>query len=219
MEPFRRDRTLATLRGAKATTVREETRFRGSRGRRVRGYDEANGEQPTSGAVLTGANALVCVDGSEGPLQALQHLLQWPIERVTLLYVSPSAAAGYVECGWMVLEAARHRCRLYARHPPLRCRLEVGDMASRIVAVCREEQPDVVALVAHFSKTPSVPDVSELAHAVAGVCAGRVILAAPRRIEIVAGEERLGRVSPDDDRGEVRFAARRSAPQLAASNR
>jgi hypothetical protein len=204
---------------AKVTIVREETWLRGLRGRRTQIRGEAPGEPPPSSAGLAGASALVCVDGSEGPLQALRHLLQWPLARVTLLYVSPSAADGYVECGWMILEAAMHRCRLSTRQPPFRCRLEVGDTASRIAAVCREERPDVLALVAtNRHAPPAVPDARELARAVTGVCGCRVLLATRQGFDILVDEEPLERKTSHDDRRVAHVAGLRSTRQFVAGS-
>jgi universal stress protein family protein len=132
---------------------------------------------------------LVCVDGSEWAIAALRDLVRRPLDRIVLLYVSPSAARGYVECGWMVLEAAMHRCRDLAQHPPLQCRLEVGDAASLILAVCREERAGLLALsISARSGFPTVTEGVAFARTVEAACACPVLLTSARGTELAAGE-------------------------------
>jgi hypothetical protein len=139
-----------------------------------------------------GGKVLACVNGSEW-LQGLPYLLSPAPDLVILLYVSPRSDPGYEECGKMVLEVAQHRCRLYSRELSLQCRLVVGEVSERILAVCGEEQPDVLVLGARLLSSPagSVEGLAALAGAVWANRACPIILGSSHGVELLAGDRRL----------------------------
>jgi hypothetical protein len=184
---------LAALRTAEAATKSTKERYRALIGKRAGQRSDAAGAQCDMEPVPPPcATVLAWIDGSEWSIRALLHLLQQPLDRVILLYIAPQASAGYVECGWMVLEAAMHRCRLQGETPPIECRLEVGDAASRILAVCREERPDVLAMGwAALNGSPRPSTLGALSESTWAACACQVVLASRRGIELFAGDRRL----------------------------
>jgi nucleotide-binding universal stress UspA family protein len=137
---------------------------------------------------------LAWVDGSQWSDQALAHLVRWlsPEDSLLLLYVAPRAKAGYLECGRMVFEAALHHGHLDTGDGRVRCRLEIGDAATRILAVCQEERPDVLAMgFAAADGFPYLTEVGETARAVWEECPCPILLASPRGIELLVTNERL----------------------------
>lgn len=137
---------------------------------------------------------LAWVDGSQWSDQAVSHLVRWlsAEDSLLLLYVAPRAKAGYLECGRMVFEAALLHGRLESGDGRVRCRLEIGDAATRILAVCREERPDVLAMgFAAADGFPYLTEVGETARAVWQECACPILLASPRGIELLVTNERL----------------------------
>src|ERR1051326_5474923 len=108
--------TVAALETVEAVILGKR-RYRGPTPSRARSRGDRPGVRSATAAPLLGGTALAYVDGSEGSIRALLSVLQHPLDRVVLLYVSPNASEGYLECGWLALEMALHRCRFHPAAP------------------------------------------------------------------------------------------------------
>jgi hypothetical protein len=172
--------------------------------------------------VWSGIVLLACIDGSEEAIRALRYALRRPIDRIVLLYVAARPSAGHVECGRMALEAAIHRCGLDVEDSRVRCRLEVGERAARLLAACGEERPDVVVMGSRIVYPAALEtEALEVPYSAWAECAAPVLLASRRGIELLAGAERVlivprGSRGGSEERGEREELPEPSKPRPRA---
>jgi nucleotide-binding universal stress UspA family protein len=137
---------------------------------------------------------LCYIDGFEWSLQALRYVARHRdvTDRLVLLHTVLRASVAELESGRRALGSALRSCCLAPTDPELECRLGVGDPASRLLAVCQEECPDLLAVGGlGGNEFPYLTELGRVARTVSAGSRCPVLLASPRGIELLLVDERL----------------------------